>query len=101
MKNQNLTSAKSSGNSATTTTSVAVDPKAELKAIREKAKALRAQVKAAVEATKAERKDASKEVTLRWIMNFSQRITRLQAKISRAEADRSKLVARAKANGWQ
>jgi uncharacterized small protein (DUF1192 family) len=99
MKNQNLTSAKSSSNSAPTT-SVAVDPKAELKAIREKAKALRAQVKAAVEATKAERKEASKEVTLRWINNFSQRITRLQAKIDRAAADRTKLISRAKENGW-
>lgn len=85
---------------STSSTAVAADPKAELKAIREKAKALRAQVKAAQAAEKETSKEKSKEVTLRWIMNFSQRINRLQAKISRAEADRAKLVARAKENGW-
>jgi hypothetical protein len=94
MKNQKVTSTT---NASTTT---AVDPKAELKAIREKAKALRAQVKAAQAQEKEASKEKSKEVTLRWISNFSQRITRLQAKIDRAAQDRQKLITRAKENGW-
>lgn len=97
MKNQNTVTAKSTGNSAPTTSA---DPKELLKALAVQRKALREQVKAAHEATKAERKEASKEVTLRWIQNFSQRITRLEAKISRAAQDRAKLIQRAKENKW-
>lgn len=84
----------------TPATSTSVDPKAELKALAARRKELREQVKAATEAAKAEKKEASKEVTLRWIKNFSDRILRLEGKIRKATALRQGLVERAQKNGW-
>lgn len=85
---------------ATTSNATVLDPKAQLKDLAEKQKALRAQVKAAQEAAKESKKAESKEVTLRWIKNFSDRIERLETKKAKAIELRAGLVDRARKNGW-
>lgn len=95
-KNAVVSSAQSQGNPAPAT----VDPKAELKALTARRKELREQVKQANEAAKAQRASESKEVTLRWIKNFTDRIGRLEAKAAKAATLRQGLIDRARKNGW-
>ncbi len=94
---------KNETKSATTTSTAATtqpDPKARLKELAAERKALREQVKAANAQAKEARMAESKEVTLRWIRNFSERINRLNAKIAKAEELRAGLIERAKKNNW-
>lgn len=95
MKNVTAQTTKSQSNSAPLS-----DPKAQLKALAEQQKALREQVKAAQAAAKESKKAESKEVTLRWISNFTDRITRLETKRAKAIELRQGLIERAKKNGW-
>lgn len=97
-KNETTATTKSATTSPATTTQV--DPKARLKEIAAERKALREQVKAANAQAAEARKAESKEVTLRWIRNFSERITRLEAKIAKAQELRQGLIVRAQKNGW-
>jgi hypothetical protein len=92
MKKQNAVTS-----TTTTTTATVVDPKAELKALAIKAKALRAEVKASREQDKAKSAEASKEVAIRWIGIFKARVNRLESKKVAALANIAKLEARLKA----